>query len=311
MIAWLQRLFGLSIRGIRVMSMDELAEVWGAGGDAPAPDPAIGVAAQQQAAVAGEQLQLGEDQLNYTKQQDAQWAPFYEKMANQQFDTSQEAADRATASWDQYTSVFQPIEDQVASDSQSWDSAGGVATAQANAAGTTNQAFDQSSAITSRNLARQGVSASSGRNIETANETGNARALAVGSAETDAATTRQMQGIALRQQAANLGRGISSGADATAALATTADSGASGSLAAQNAARNSGIASVSGLYANASQGYGQEAGTYNGLFGTQMAGYNAGQARTGAYVGAGATVAAAGIGSYLSSAAGAAALAAL
>lgn len=290
MIAWLIRLLWPPTRGIRVMSMDELAEVWGAGGDAPAPDPAVGIAAQQQAAVAGQELQLGEDQLDYTKQKDAQWAPFYEKLANQQLDTSQEAADRATQSWNQYQSTFEPIENQVAADANSWDSAGGIANARADAIGTTNTAFDQAGSITSRNMARQGISASSGRNTETMDETANARALAAGGAATSAATTRQMQGIALRQQAANLGRGISSGADATAALSSSVAGGATGSLAAQNAARNSGISSVAGLYSGAANAYGGSASTLNNQFAQEMAGYNAQQSGMGALAGAGATI---------------------
>ena len=287
----LQRVFQYFCRpSLRELTPAEMAEVWGAGGDAPAPDPAVGVAAQQQAAVAGQELQLGEDQLDYTKQKDAQWAPFYEKLANQQLDTSQQAADRATDSWNQYTSVFQPIENQVASDATNWDSAGGIADARADAIGTTNTAFDQAGAISARNLARSGVSASSGRNTETMDETANARALAAGGAATTAATTRQMQGIALRQQAANLGRGISSGADATAALSSNVASGATGSLAAQNSARNSGISSVAGLYSSASNAYGSSATTLNNQFAQQMAGYNAQQSGMGALAGAGATI---------------------
>ena len=304
-LRWLISLFARPSGAIRVMSMDELGEIWGAGGDAPKPDPNIGLAAKQQAETGAAQLQLGEDQLAYTRANDAKWAPFYEKLANQQFDTSQQAADQAKQTFKQYTDTFVPVENRVAADATNWDSAGGLADARGNAIGTTNAAFDASQGITDRNLARAGVSASSGRSVEGMNMTGNARALAAGGAATDAATSRQLQGISLRQSAADLGRGIASGGNAASMTATGAGQGATGTLGAQTQNMNSGLSAVSGLYSGAANSYGGSANTLSGLFGNQMAGYNADQARTGAYVGAGASVAASGIAAYAALAGGA------
>lgn len=279
------------------------------GGDPPPPDPNIGIAANKQADTAAAQLKIAEDELKYRREKDTQWAPFYEKLANQQFDTSAKAEERADSMWKQYTDTFQPIEGRVAADATNWDSAGGIADARADAIGTTNSAFDQAGAITERNLARSGVSASSGRSVGVMRAMGNARALAASGAATNAGTTRQMQGIALRQQAVQTGRGIVASGDATSALGLNAGGAATGTLASQGAVRAQGLSGVSGLYSSASQGYGQSANTLNGLFGQEMAGYNAQQSKQGAMIGAGATAAGVGFGAWASTAAGAAAIA--
>lgn len=261
------------------------------GGDPPPPDPNIGLAATKQADVAGAQLQIAQEELAYRRQTDAKWAPFYEKLANQQFDTSEKASERADSMWKTYQDTFQPIENAVADDAKNWDSAGGVADAKAEAVGSTNTAFDQASGIAERNLARAGVSASSGRAVDTITAGANARALGVAGASTTAGTQRKAQAIALRQQAANLGRGIVSGGDATTALGLSAGGAATGTITNQSAVRAQGLGGVQGLFSGASSGFGQSANTLNGVFGNEMAGYGAEQQKTGTWVGAAASVA--------------------
>ena len=80
----------------------------------PAQDPLVGQAAATNAEVAREALGLSRDTYADQKALTDKFAPLYEQIMNSQVASSATDTERSASQWDQYESIFQPLENQMA-----------------------------------------------------------------------------------------------------------------------------------------------------------------------------------------------------
>lgn len=178
----------------------------GGKGSAPAPPDYSGIAAASSHA-ADLQYSLGQDQLAWAKQQYAQDSSVVNKVVDQFMST--QSANDANAASDRarYQNEYQPLEDQLIADANSYASPERKDLEMGRAEGAVTQQFDQARNNAQRQLEDFGINPSSTRYA----------ALDIGSRAQEAATTAaagnqasQMvdaTGRALRSEAINVGRG--------------------------------------------------------------------------------------------------------
>lgn len=237
----------------------------------------------------GQFQNLSQQAQNSAKQYESQ----FQKFADQQ-------SKLGTSQVGRYQSTFAPVEDKVASDAMTWDSADRQASMAAQAKADTVAAGQQARDATSRSLASMGVNPNSGKFAATSGATDTAVALAGAGAQNMARDNVRLQGVQLRQQAAQLGQQVLSsgqqanamGMQAAGAAQSAATTGISAGLQATGAAQTAGMngtntalsAQQQGLAAagigntTASLAAGQQGAGYAGL-GT---GLNAGSSAVGA-----------------------------
>lgn len=181
-----------------------------------------------------------------------------------------------------YQQNFAPVENQVASDAMGWDSAARQNAMAAEAKGDALTAGQQANDAANRQMMSMGVNPNSGKFAATSRANTIATQLAAAGAGDMARNNVRMQGVQLRQQAANTGQQLlasgqqanSLGMQATGAAQTAENTGVSTAMQAQN----QGLAAAGIGNTTASLGLGQQGGGYAGL-GT---GLSAGGAATGA-----------------------------
>jgi hypothetical protein len=193
---------------------------------APTPDPAIGQAAQANVA-------LGKDWLDFAKQQFAEGNKRQEttdalntKVINQQLATQDQANTWAQQDRSRTLDVFQPIENQFVDTAKNFDTpekqaeAAAIAKADVLSAASTQQQSNQ------RQMAAMGVSPDSGRYAGITKTQDTNTALASAGAQNNARQIIRDKGIALKGDAANMGKGLASSTAAAYGIGTNAGSSA-------------------------------------------------------------------------------------
>jgi hypothetical protein len=186
------------------------------------------------------------------------------------------------AQMDRYGKTFSPVEDKVASDAMNWDSADRQEAMAAEAKADVVAAGQQAKDANARQMMSMGVNPMSGKFAATSQAGDTALALAGAGAQNMARDNVRMQGVQLRQNAAQLGQQVlasgqqanSLGMQATGAAQTARTTGISTAMQAQN----QGLAAAGIGNTTASLGLSNQGGGYTGL-GTGLA---AGGAATGA-----------------------------
>lgn len=207
----------------------------------------------------------------------------YESKFNAQADAQNALAASQTG---RYQQTFAPVEDKVASDAMNWDSAGRQEQMAAEAKGDATDAATRGAQANQRAMMSMGVNPNSGRFATTASADSTAAALAGAGAQNAARNNVRMQGVQLRQQAAQLGQQVlgsgqqaaSLGMQATGAAQTARSTGVATAMQAQN----QGLAAAGVGNTTASLGLGQQGAGYTGL----GVGLQAGSAATSAAAGA-------------------------
>lgn len=237
--------------------------------DTPAPDPAIGRAAEQNSQIASEMQGLAREQWDFGKQMTQQYAPIYERMLNSNINLAEGAADKSNQQWADYDQIFRPIEKRFASDAMNYDSPDEQARREGLAAGTVQAQYDSSQAQTGRNLASMGVSPDSGRSIQAGIDQGNTLALAKAGAINQERNNTKLQGMAMRQSAAQFGRNQTSTSIAQNAAALQGNQAATGVMGAQTATTAGAMQPATGLYSGAISGNQSAANIGLNLYGQQ------------------------------------------
>lgn len=243
----------------------------GKGGSAPAPDPAIGQAARENAVLGKEQLDWYRSiyQSDLKPRQEKMDA-LTDKVVSQQLGIADANEKRASEQWQHYATTFQPIEKQMAEEAKSYDSA----EAQDRAAGDAGSAVARNMGLArdanQRAMARMGVNPASGRYASTMQQQGNMEALARAGAETGARSSLRDKGIALRAGAANFGRNMPNTAAQAYGLSMAGGQGAQGALGNANnmAVQNAGVMGQG--FNAAMQGNQSMAGILNQQYGQQV-----------------------------------------
>lgn len=205
-------------------------------GDATASNERI---ANSQAANGAEANKLARDQFDDAKAQRDKYAPYYDKLLQQQVKAGEDNTTRSDKQWANYESLFQPIEAKVASDAMNFDSPEKVAQRRGRAINDVDTQIAGQKGQAERALARSGVDAGSGRGF--AIELNNSGAIARAAAGTKASSDSELQAIQLRSSAANFGRGLPGTGLSASGQAVSNAGAASGAITAPQASYNASV----------------------------------------------------------------------
>lgn len=252
------------------------------GSGAPAADPAIGRAAEANAATASEALQLGREQLDWQKKLFEEGKPLYESIVNAQLNQMRTADERGADQWARYKQLFEPVENRVVSDAMTFDSPERKEKMAAAAAADISASHDAALGLTRRTMESMGVNPADPRYASVVRQAGLARARDTAGAMNTARTNTDLTGMSMRQGVANFGRGLPSTSIAQDSAALNAGNAAGGNqrgIAGQAAAAG---AAALPWYGASITGNNAAGSLYNSQFDAAMRGYAADQAARGA-----------------------------
>lgn len=107
--------------------------------------------------------QLGQQQLDFSKQQYQDMLPFLQGIANDQRQMMKEQMDQARDYYDYSKNTFRPLEEQMVEDARSYNTEAKREELAQQAAADAGQAFEQMKAANARSMASMGVNPNSGR----------------------------------------------------------------------------------------------------------------------------------------------------
>ncbi len=249
----------------------------GGGGSAPAPDPAIGQAAQANVA-------LGKDWLNFAKEQFAEGNKRQEatdalttKVANQQLQTQDEANAWAREDRNRTKTVFQPIEDKYIETVNNYATPAKQEEAAAAARADVQSADALQRQSSARQMAANGISPESGRFAGITRAQDLNTALASAGAANNARQVVRDKGLALTADTINMGKGLASSTAAAYGIGTNSGN----SAVANNASANQNFYANQGVMGQGFQGAigaNNSAGSMlNNLYGNQLSAWQANQ----------------------------------
>lgn len=247
------------------------------GGDAPSPDPNIGIAALKNA-------QVGEDWLNFSKEQFAVGNVRQEEMdeltrqvIEQQLDTQDQTNQWAQEDRKRTKEVFQPLQDEFIKTAKEYDTPEKQAQAAAEAKTDVQKAAATQTQVQQRNMASMGINPASGRfqGVTRADTTNTA--LASAGAQNAARTQVKDKALALKADAINMGNGLASSTASAYGLGLNAGNSAVANQGAANANfyQNTGVMNAG--FGGAMQGYANQGNILNNLYGNQINAWSAQQ----------------------------------
>lgn len=229
--------------------------------NAAAPDPAVGQAALMQA-------KLGEQQLEFVKstyvdqmKRQAGIDALSAEVTRTALDTQREQAGWARADRERYMDTVVPMEQAFFKEAQEYDSYGRQQARAQEAAADVQSSMAAQRQASQRSAAAMGIDPRSGRyaGIDRASEI--ATGLATAGAQNTARNQVRAQGLALRGDAINIGRGLPSQSLGAASLGLSAGNSALGSAVTANNVALGNAQFMQGGYNAASAGYGAQANT--------------------------------------------------
>lgn len=249
----------------------------GGGGSAPAPDPAIGAAAQQNAEVAREALDFNRQVYADNRPRQAASDALATRVVNDQLAISQQNQTQAADQWNRFQTIFAPVENQTVADATNIDSAGELARASGEASAGVQMQFDNAAGQRIRSQAAMGINPNSGRAMAMDSEAQLGLAASKAGASNNARLVARDRGIALRAGVANFGRNMPN----TAANAySTAISGGNSAMNNQNstmATANANAGQMNTGFNTSINGTNSAMQGLNQQYGNQLSAWNAQQ----------------------------------
>lgn len=155
--------------------------------------------------IANRSLDMQQQQWDFGKGLIEKYQPLYERLINADVGMAEDARERSNQQWADYDQIFRPIEKRFAQDAMNYDSPEEIQRRTDLAAATVQGQIDNQRDQRSRILAAQQVDPASGRS--TVDDT-NALAMAKAGAVNKERNDTVLQGISMRQSAANFGRNM-------------------------------------------------------------------------------------------------------
>lgn len=248
------------------------------GGKDSAPPPPdytpIANASEQQATLAN---QLGEDQLAWAKEQFADTSNVTNQVVNSMLTT--QSANNAAAAQDRarYVNEFQPLEDQLVNDSNSYASGARKDLEMGRAAAQVGNQFGQQRQAATQNLESFGVDPSSTRYAALDIGLRSNQAAAQAASANQASEQVDATGRALRSEAINVGRGYPGQIAQTYGTALAAGSGAENSALGNVASGASTMGTDAQFMGLGNQALGVWGNTLSQGYNSQLAQFNANQ----------------------------------
>ena len=246
----------------------------GGGGSAPRPDYNIGRAAMKQAELGEDWLLFARDQFGEMNRRQDRTDALTRKVTNQQYSIAEENREYAREDRQRYKDVYQPMEDQFAEDAKNWDSVERQNKVANEAVADVRNQASVAKQSAQRSLAAAGVDPRSGRYA--AVERGNdlAAGLAAGSAQNQARDRVRSQGVAMRGDAINMGRGLPSQSAGAAGLSLQAGNSAVGNNLAGNQQFMQGNSIMTQGFQGGMAGYQGQASTLQGLHNSELSAWS-------------------------------------
>jgi hypothetical protein len=238
--------------------------------DVPDPDPNIGLAAKQNADIAASMRDIAKDQLAWERERAATQDPLVQKIVDQQIQSGDVNAARAEEQWNIYKNLFQPVEQRMVDDANNFDSPERKERMAGEAGADTTRAYQAMQDQQARAMGRLGVNPNSGKFAALNNEMGLAQAKDTAGAMNQARRNTELQGMAFRQNAANLGRNLPQTGIATDSASLSAGNSAVGNMNAGNAAHAAGLNSAAQWFGGAQAGNQSAANIGLGLYQGQL-----------------------------------------
>src|SRR3954452_11475106 len=252
----------------------------------PKPDPLIGQAAKQNADIAQQQLDIAREQLAWEKDRAKTQDPLIQQIVDQQIQSGNANAARAESQWETYRKLFAPLEERMVREANGFDSEERKGRLAAEAAADVRHGYEAALGANQRAMERMGINPDSGRFQAAMNDINLSLARDSAAAMNKARSDTELQGMAMRQGAAQFGRNMPTTGIATDAAALNAGNAATDNLATQGGLHNAGLNAAQnwfggGTAANSSAGnlaLGQYQGQLNAW---QQAGQNAASGAAG------------------------------
>lgn len=213
------------------------------GGSSAASDPMAGYAALMQSQAATKEAQLGNDWLDFSKQQYADSQPrqaalddLTAKVGQSQLTSMDNSNQWAAEDRARYKSVFQPLQDKFIDKANNWDSADNQAKAAAEAKADVTNSIAAQKGQMERDMASKGIDPTSGAYAGIERAAGVEGALAEAGAQNNARNNLRQQAVQLQGQAINMGNGLP--AQASAGLSQASGLGAAAETGVTSAAQN-------------------------------------------------------------------------
>lgn len=271
------------------------------GGGAPKADPQIGEAALMNAQLGRDWLEFAKEQFDIANERQAEIDELTKQIGQQQIGMADRQMRWSEEDRQRYQDLFQPIEEQFVRDASEWDSPERQAQRAAEAKADVLQNAAAQRAASQRQAASMGVNPASGRfqGLDRAGEL--QTALAAAGAQNQARDQVRKEGMAMRADAVNVGRGLPAQSAQAASLGLSA--GNSALAGAQGA--NSQFLQSTGImgqgYQGAMSGYSNMANILNQQYQNQLQAWAANQQATASGIGGIAGAIGTGIGLALSS----------
>lgn len=196
------------------------------GGSSPDADPQVGEAAKMTAKTGADWLDFAKTQFAESQVRQDKVDALTNQVTTQQLGDMRKASARSDDQWDRYNNLFKPIEDRMVSDAMSYDTPEAQAKAAAEAKADVMSNASQSQQQNQRQMASMGIDPRSGRfaGVDRGNDL--SLALAGAGAQNAAREGVKATGMALREGAANFGRGATSTAAQQVGLSTNSGNSA-------------------------------------------------------------------------------------
>lgn len=216
------------------------------------PDYSAMAAATERGIATAERL--GNRQMDFAQRQYEEMKPLAERIAAQQIAAQEQQMKQAQDYYDYQRQTFRPLEQGLVEQARNYNTEGNRAQLAAQAAADAANAFQSAQGVTNRQMARQGINASSGAALMMKNQNALSLANMTAGAATNARRQAEQTGFARSLDVTGLGRGL-----AGASL---------GAYQGANASGTAGLASSMAAGDQLSRSFGQGAG-YS-LAGAQM-----------------------------------------
>lgn len=246
------------------------------GGKAPDP-PDLGPMAAASAESARIAQETAQQQLDWAREQDGLNRTLLDRVLTSQQAIQDETLANAREDRQRYKDVYQPLEDNLINDFNSYDSPERRAAERGRAVSSVGQQFDAARRNALQRLEGYGVDPSQTRNAALDLGTRVQQAAAQAGAASAADRATEQTGRALRAEAINIGRGLPSNVAASYGQSLQAGNSMVGN-ANQTTGTSAGALQGANSYMNTAQaGYGQSANIQNQGYQNQMQQYNANQ----------------------------------